>query len=140
MIVWMCVFSSIMLGTLQEAQHDYVMIGYIPSRGAAFKGEPYKKLQAEVLAFHKRDEVKELFDALQEVAKSGVTDNATRFHEPVIYLEVMWQGDRVRLSYSGPSQVDRYRSYEQKWLILHQRFFEYLSAELVPKGLHLKGD
>ena len=115
-----------------ELEYDEVRIGYIPSRTASFKGEPHKVFEAKSLIHHKNTELEEFFISLSNLASKGVTDNATKFHEPTIYIEVIHQGESVRLFYSGDSQLEKFRHYEQSWKSLHKAIYELLSKELSP--------
>ena len=118
-----------------ELEYDEVRIGYIPSRTASYKGEPHKVFEAKSLIHHKNTEIEEFFIASSNLASKGVTDNATKFHEPTIYIEVIFQGESVRLFYSGNSQLEKYRDYEQSWKSLHKATYEFLSKELSPNHL-----
>lgn len=118
-----------------ELKYDEVRIGYIPSRSASYKGKPHTVLEAKSLIHHENTQIEEFFIALGNVASKGITDNATRFHEPTVYIEAIFQGKSVRLFFSGESDVDRYRHYEQSWKSLHKSIFEYLSKELSPDHL-----
>lgn len=115
-----------------ELEYDEVRIGYIPSRVASFKGEPHKIFEAKSLIHHKKTEMEEFFVSLRNLASKGITDNATKFHEPTIYIEVIYQRDSIRLFYSGDSQLEKYRDYEQSWKSLHKAIYEFLSKELSP--------
>ena len=115
-----------------ELEYDEVRIGYIPSRTASYKGEPHKVFEAKSLIHHKNTEIEEFFISLSDLASEGITDNATKFHEPTMYIEVIYQGEAVRLFYSGDSELEKYRHYEQSWKSLHKATYEFLSKELSP--------
>lgn len=120
-------------GTVKEKlKYDEISIGYIPSRGASYKGKPHKTFTAKSLVHHKNKEIKDFFITLSDLASEGITDNATRFHEPTLYIEVIFQGKSVRLFYSGDSKLAKYRHYEQRWKLLHKRLHEYLDREISP--------
>ncbi len=115
-----------------ELKYDEVRIGYIPSRVASYKGEPQTVLEAKTLTHHKNTEIEEFFILQSNLASKGVTDNATKFHEPTIYIEAIFQGKRVSLFYSGDSQLEKYSDYEQRWKLLHKAIYEYLNREISP--------
>ncbi len=115
-----------------KLKYDEVSIGYIPSRGASYKGKPHTVLEAKSLTHHKNVEIEEFFIALNNLASKGITDNATQFHEPTIYIEAIYQGKRVRLFFSGDSQLDKFSHYEQRWKSLHKMIYEYLNKEISP--------
>lgn len=115
-----------------EAPHDYVQIGFIPARAKAFQGEPYMKMEARVLALHKSDQIKTIFDDIKKVVDGGITDNATQFHQPTIYLDVHFQGESLRIFYSGESGQERFEAYETQWRALHARIYAFLNADLAP--------
>ena len=115
-----------------KLKYDEVRIGYIPSRSASYKGEPHTVLAAKSLTHHKNIEIEEFLIALSSLASRGITDNATQFHEPTIYIEAIFQGERVRLFFSGDSQLEKYSHYEQRWKSLHKAIYEYLSKEISP--------
>ena len=115
-----------------ELKYDEVRIGYIPSRVASYKGEPQTVLEAKTLTHHKNTEIEEFFVALSNLASDGITDNATQFHKPTIYIEAMFQGKSVSLFYSGDSQIEKYSDYEQRWKLLHKAIYEYLNREISP--------
>jgi hypothetical protein len=115
-----------------ELEYDEIRIGYIPSRVASFKGEPHKIFEAKSLIHHEKTEIAEFFVSLSNLASKGITDNATKFHEPTIYIEVIYQRESVRLFYSGDSQLEKYRDYEQSWKSLQKAIYGFLSKELSP--------
>jgi len=112
--------------------YDTVRIGHIPSRGEIFKGAPYIALEANVLSQHKNADIHHFFTALKNIADEGVTDNATQFHQPVVFLEVVYQGERVRLSYSGASTLAKFKVYEDVWKLLHSEMYHYLTKDIKP--------
>ena len=115
-----------------ELKYDEVSIGFIPSRSASYKGEPHKALRAKSLTHHKNAEIEKFFIALNDLASKGITDNATQFHEPALYIEAIYQGKSVRVSFSGDSQIEKYSRYEQHWKSLHEMIYEYLVQEISP--------
>lgn len=117
-----------------KLKYDEVSIGYIPSRGSSFKGEPHIILEARALAHHKNKEIENFFIALNNLASEGITDNATRFHEPTKYIEIIYQGKVIRLFFSGDSNLDKFRRYETQWKLLHSEIYKYLNAEISPDG------
>ncbi len=116
-----------------KTENDYVKIGYIPARGAVFKGEPYTKMEAQVASHHKNKQIKIFFDALRQISDSGTIDNATQFHQATVYLEVQFQGQTLRISYVGASKLERYNEYESQWRDLHRRIFEFIIENLNPE-------
>lgn len=126
-------FQPMYAGALDtELEYDEVRIGYIPSRTASYKGKPHTVLEAKSLTHHKYAEIEEFFVTLSNLASKGITDNATKFHEPTIYIEVIFQGVGVRLFFSGDSHIEKYSHYEQSWKSLHESIYEYLSKEISP--------
>jgi hypothetical protein len=115
-----------------ELEYDEIRIGSIPSRSASYKGKPHTVLEAKSLAHHENTEIEEFFIAISDLASKGITDNATRFHEPTIYIEVVFQGESVRLFFSGDSHLEKYSLYEQSWKSLHKSIYEYLNKEISP--------
>ena len=115
-----------------KLKYDEVSIGYIPSRAASYKGKPHTVLEGKSLTHHKNMEIEEFFIALSNLASEGITDNATQFHEPTIYIEAIYQGKRVTLFFSGDSQLEKYSHYEQRWKLLHKAIHEYLNKEISP--------
>jgi len=115
-----------------ELKYDKVSIGYIPSRGASYKGKPHTILEAKPLIHHKNSDIEEFFIVLSNLASKRITDNATQFHKPTIYIEAIYQGKRVRLFFSGDSQLDKFNHYEQRWKSLHKMVYEYLNKEITP--------
>ncbi len=126
-------FQPAYAGTVDtELEYDEVRIGYIPSRTASYKGKPHTVLEAKSLAHHKNAEIEEFFIVLSNLASKGTTDNATQFHEPTIYIEVIFQGESVRLFFSGDSHLEKYSRYEKSWKSLHKSIYEFLSKEISP--------
>ncbi len=115
-----------------KLNYDEVSIGYIPSRVESYKGKPHTVLEAKSLTHHKNMEIEEFFIALSKLASKGITDNATHFHEPTIYIEATYQGKRVTLFFSGDSRLEKYSHYEQRWKSLHKAIYEYLNKEISP--------
>ena len=115
-----------------KLEYDEVRIGYIPSRAASYQGKPHVALEAKSLIHQKNMEIEKFFIALSSLASKGITDNATRFHEPTIYIEAIYQGERVRLFFSGDSQLDKFSHYERRWKSLHEKLYEYLNKEVSP--------
>jgi len=111
-------------------KYDSVSIGYIPSRGASFKGEPHVILEGRSLAHHKNPQIREFFVALKKLAAEGRTDNATQFHEPTQYLDVVYQGERVRLFYSGATHLEKFARYEGRWKSLHREIYRFLNRRI----------
>jgi len=118
--------------TSEKDKYDSVSIGYIPARGAYFKGEPMKSLVAKSSSRHINPEIENFFNSLNALATGGVKDNATRFHQPAIYLDVVYKGKRARLFYRGDSNLEKYSDYERQWKELHNRMFKYLTREMTP--------
>ena len=114
----------------QKLQYDSVAIGAIPSRAASFAGKPSTKLEAKVLVHHKNKEIELLFVALNKLALEGITDNATRFHQPTKYLEVIYQGESIRLFYSGKSALEKFKDYEYRWRLLHGQIYAFLNSDI----------
>ena len=115
-----------------ELEYDEIRIGYIPSRAASFKGEPHTVFEAKSLIHHKNTEIGQFLIALSNLASKGITDNATKFHEPTIYIEVIYQGESVRLFFSGDSQLEKYHHYEQSWKSLHKVIYDFLNKDISP--------
>ena len=115
-----------------EPKYDQVSIGYIPARGAITKGEPYVTIEANTLAHHNNREIEKFFSSLNKLASEGITDNATQFHQPTKYIEAVFKGERVRLFFSGDSNLDKFSHYEKRWKLLHEEIYEYLSIEISP--------
>lgn len=117
-------------------KHDYVKIGYIPARYDAYAGSPYKSLKAEAAStsFNKKQEIKSFYEKLKLVASRGITSNSTRLHMPAVYLEAKYKGDRVRLSYCGETNINKFKEYEAKWHHLHDELFSYLTYEISPNN------
>jgi len=115
-----------------KLKYDKVSIGYIPSRGAIIKGEPHVIIEAKTLTQHKNKKIDNFFIALNNVASEGITDNATRFHQPTNYIEAIFQGKRVRLFFVGDSNLDKFSHYEKQWKLLHNEIYEYLNKEISP--------
>ncbi|MCB1053079.1 MAG: hypothetical protein H6510_02595 [Acidobacteria bacterium] len=123
-VIFMVLFTSLM--GQSTSQQDYVRIGYIPSRGAFMKGEATKILEANSLSFNHNASIKAFYDRMQTLAEAGVIDNATEFHQPTIYLEAMVDGQRIRLSWSGPTNQEKFRVYEREWRKLYADVHTYL--------------
>jgi hypothetical protein len=112
------------------SKHDYIKIGFIPTRGAAYKGTPYIDLRAEALAHHKNPDIEAFYKEIKALTSEGVVDNSSEFHQPTVYIEVNFQGDVLRLSYTGMSSKDKYSEYEKAWLELHGEVFLYLTKNI----------
>jgi len=115
-----------------KLKYDKVSIGYIPSRSASHKGKPHIVSEAASLTHHKNAEIEEFFIAINNLASNGITDNSTQSHKPTIYIEAIYQGERVRLFFSGDSHLDKFSHYEQHWKSLHKMIYEYLNKEISP--------
>ena len=124
--------SSYADSTDTELKYDKVSIGYIPSRNASFKGEPHAALEAKALIHHKNKEIEHFFIALNNLASEGITDNATQFHQPTKYIEAVFQGKSVRLSFVGDSNLNKFSHYEKQWKLLHNELYEYLTKDISP--------
>ena len=117
---------------VQKIDEDSVSIGYIPSREAHRKGELVVVLEAKTRASHKNKEIEKIFTDLSNLASEGVTDNATQFHKRTMYIDAFYQGKRVRLFFSGDSQLDKFSHYEKKWKLLHDEIYHHLSEKISP--------
>jgi len=117
-----------------KLEYDQVSIGYIPSKYASMKGDPYTTLVAKALTHHKNKEIEKFFIQLNKLASEGITDNATRFHKRTKYIEAVFQGKRVRLFFAGDSNLDKFRHYEERWKVLHKKIYEYLIKEISPNN------
>ena len=115
-----------------KLEYDKVSIGYIPSRTASYKGEPNTTLESRTSTHHKNKEIERFFIALNNLATEGISDNATRFHQPTKYIEVIYQGNRVSLFFSGDSKLDKFSHYEKQWKLLHGEIYEYLINKISP--------
>lgn len=113
-----------------SAKHDYVKIGYIPARGAAYKGEPYVNLRAEALTHHENKDIRALYNEIKEISSAGIFDNASELHQPTTYIEISFQNDRVRLSFSGKTQEAKFADYETKWSAFHDKVYKYLVKKI----------
>lgn len=102
------------------------------------KGEPHTTLAAKSLAHNKRKDLEQFLVKLKALAPDGRTGNATRMHEPVIYVDAVFQGERVRLFYSGESRVEKFSRYEARWLALYREMYQYLARNIAP-GTSLAG-
>ncbi|NOX76630.1 MAG: hypothetical protein GXP17_08495 [Gammaproteobacteria bacterium] len=116
-----------------DLKYDKVSVGYIPTRGLAFNGEPYKIFEARTLAKHKNADIAHFFMVLDHLASEGVTDNATQLHEPAQYIEAIFQGKRVRLFYMGESNLEQFKHYERQWTLLHEKIYSYLNDGISSK-------
>jgi hypothetical protein len=115
-----------------KLEYDSVSIGHIPSKVAHHQGVPHVVLEAKALAHHKNNDIEKFFIALNDLASEGRTDNATQFHVPTIYIEAIYQEKRVRLFFSGDSNLDKFKRYEKQWKLLHSEIFKYLNTEVSP--------
>lgn len=135
-------FMGLVLGQLSQAApttpqpaFDSVSIGFIPSKGAHHKGALHVNLEAKTLAHHKSIEIEKFFTALSQLAAEGTTGNATEFHQPTMYIDAVFQGQRVRLFYAGDSKLAKFSRYEKQWKILHGEIFRYLNPHISPETL-----
>ncbi len=112
------------------SDNDYVKISFIPSRGAFFKGVPGNDLQASTSSRHSNAEIRAFHSRIKAIADSGITDNATQFHQPIVYIETKVQGERVRVSFTGGGGQPKFADYERRWRALHGDVYRYLIREI----------
>jgi len=115
-----------------KIKDDKITIGYIPAKYAFHKGEPTIVLEAKTLAHHHNKDIGGFFEALSKLASEGVTDNATEFHQPTVYLNAVYQGKSITLYNSGESKLEKFKHYEQEWTRLHRSIYSYLIKKIAP--------
>lgn len=115
-----------------DLQYDKISIGFIPSRGESFSGQPYKTIEARSLTHHKNKKIASFYKSLSDIAAEGITDNATQFHQPTRYLEAVYQGQNIRLFYTGDTGQEKYKNYEDLWKLLHREMYDYITIHLTP--------
>jgi len=107
-------------------KYDKVVIGYVPAKSASIHGAPYVTLEAKVLKHHKSRDIERFFVRLNKLASEGITDNATRLHKATKYIEATFQGESIRLFFSGDTGLNKFKQYEEKWQILYNEIYDYL--------------
>ena len=117
---------------LAETAYDEISIGFIPSRYASYNGEAHTVMQAKVLSHFENQKFENLFNKIKSISKLGITENVTQFHQATQYIEAAYKGERIRLFYNGPSENPKFKSYEIKWLKLHEEFYSFLTNNMQP--------
>ncbi len=116
--------------TKNTSNNDSIAIGSIPARGAAMSGEPYITLEMSSLAHNNNSDIRQWYERIKALADSGITSNATRFHQPTTYLDAVWQGQQVRVFYVKSEGLEKYSAYEAEW----KRLYGELLAELTQRA------
>lgn len=132
-LLTIALLSPVSAFSATTASYDSVSIGYIPSRHASFTGTPHTLLEAKSLSHHKNEAIHRFHDQLAKLASQGIKGNATQMHEPTRYIETVYQGQRIRLFYSGDTGLARFQEYEQQWKVLWLAIYQFLSRDISPR-------